>query len=365
MRKEFVAAFLAACLATPAAAQDLLPQSFAGWSSASIARYAPGFLEQLAGQDAAVLREYGVESAERRSYSRQAVILDVTLYRMRDPSAAFGAYTYLHTPEMDAGNFTELCTVSPERALALLGDLLLVISGRNPAGASEDLRYLTAQLANSADSAPYPTLGKIVPTGSLVKNSFRYVIGPVALAKLVPLGRGDWIGFGVGTEVGIARYLHGGQQLTLVLASYPTPQMAARKMEDFERWFHLEGSEDQTRGESQVYARRVRSVVVLVTNSPSPQVAEALLQQINYEISLTWNEPGFKATDPDFAVVIVGIIVGTGILMAFALISGVAFGIVRIVVKYFFPGKVFDRPEQTEITQLGLTSKPIRAKDFY
>jgi hypothetical protein len=61
----------------------------------------------------------------------------------------------------------------------------------------------------------------------------------------------------------------------------------------------------------------------------------------------------------------VGTIVGTGVILMFALVAGIGFGGVRLVVKYFFPGRVFDRDTHVEILQLGLTSKPIEAKDFY
>jgi hypothetical protein len=40
-------------------------------------------------------------------------------------------------------------------------------------------------------------------------------------------------------------------------------------------------------------------------------------------------------------------------------------GGVRLLVKKLLPGKIFDRPERMEIIQLGLSSKPIEAKDFY
>ncbi len=33
--------------------------------------------------------------------------------------------------------------------------------------------------------------------------------------------------------------------------------------------------------------------------------------------------------------------------------------------KFFFPGKVFDRPQSIEILQLGLTNHPVDTRDFY
>jgi len=46
-------------------------------------------------------------------------------------------------------------------------------------------------------------------------------------------------------------------------------------------------------------------------------------------------------------------------------VLGVAFGGVRVLLKALFPGKFFDRPEQMDVLQLGLSSKRIDSRDFY
>ena len=62
---------------------------------------------------------------------------------------------------------------------------------------------------------------------------------------------------------------------------------------------------------------------------------------------------------------VVGAIMGTGAIMVLAIAAGIGFGGLRLLVKFFLPGKIFDRKDQVEILQLGLTSKPIKAEDFY
>jgi hypothetical protein len=49
----------------------------------------------------------------------------------------------------------------------------------------------------------------------------------------------------------------------------------------------------------------------------------------------------------------------------FAIAAGIGFGGIRVLVKIFLPNKIFDREKQIEILQLGIASKPIKAKDFY
>ena len=49
------------------------------------------------------------------------------------------------------------------------------------------------------------------------------------------------------------------------------------------------------------------------------------------------------------------------ILGAMAIVAGVAFGGIRILMKKYFPDKVFDRPEQMEFISLRLTETVVRS----
>src|SRR5205807_19132 len=56
----------------------------------------------------------------------------------------------------------------------------------------------------------------------------------------------------------------------------------------------------------------------------------------------------------------------TLLFMGLAVAVGAAFGGVRVLLKMIFPGKIFDRPDQMEVLQLGLSgSKRIDSRDFY
>ncbi len=90
-----------------------------------------------------------------------------------------------------------------------------------------------------------------------------------------------------------------------------------------------------------------------------------MLDQIGYESQVTWNEPKQTLTEPTINTMIVGAFMGTGAVMVLAVAAGIGFGGIRVLVKLFFPNKVFDRDTQVEILQLGISSKPIKAKDFY
>ena len=359
--------FALAAVMVPAAAGDSLPSSFRAWSGSGAAtRHTAETLEQVAGPQATILREYGVLGVEQRAYSRGTAKLIATLYRMRDASAAFGAYTYLLNERMAPADLSRYASVSADRVLAVVGNCLLEVTGNVGQSSPGDLKALVAQVTTAKGQYLYPTLGEYFPEQGRIRNSERYVAGPQALNTLLPLEKGDWLGFSNGAEAQLARYRVGGKELTLLLVVYPTPQVAAQKLAELARRFVVTPQGEASASITvQLFARRKGSLLAMVFTNDSPQAVNALLEQIRYEIQVTWNEPNHTLKDPTIGDIIVGTLLGTGVFLILALAAGMGFGGVRLLVKKLLPGKVFDRPEQLEIIQLGLSSKPIEAKDFY
>src|SRR5260370_30851847 len=87
--------------AVPARAQGTLPAQFSHWTSSSPSvRIGAAGVEQLSGSDAAVLREDGLLYLERRNYEHEGRSIGVNLYRMRDTTGAYAAFTALRTADM-------------------------------------------------------------------------------------------------------------------------------------------------------------------------------------------------------------------------------------------------------------------------
>ena len=76
---------------------------------------------------------------------------------------------------------------------------------------------------------------------------------------------------------------------------------------------------------------------------------------VNYEASVTWNQATDNAQVRDLYQLILNIVVLCGILAGLAVVAGVAFGGIRILMKRWYPDRVFDRPEQMEFISLRLT----------
>jgi hypothetical protein len=343
------------------AAQGLLPPSLGSWT-AGAAQAAT--LEQAAGADAAAIREYGFVAVERAEYARGAEALSVTLYRMADPSAAYGAFTYLRPAGMAPSNLSRFAAASANRALVVVGNFLIDANGAAVAQSRNDIESLAAALKSKADARPFPSIAGHLPTEGMVVGSEHYIMGPIALHALLPVGSGDWLGFSNGAEAISARFRKGGQEVTLLVVEYPTQQIAAKHFDSAQPILHS-SSDAPIPGYLFLAWERDDDLISIVFGPAPSTFANSLVKKVVFGHNITWNEPSYKATDLSWPTYVVGAFTGAGIIMLFSIVSGIGFGIIRVLVKTFLPGKVFDRHGSIEVLQLGLTGKPINTKDFY
>jgi hypothetical protein len=118
-------------------------------------------------------------------------------------------------------------------------------------------------------------------------------------------------------------------------------------------------------GAPPLFAKRQLTSLAIVAGAPTQTDADSLLSQVQAGTELTWDEPTFQFKEPSIEMMIVGTIIGAGTICLFAIIAGLSFGGLRLVVKRYWPGRVFDTKNHLEVLQLGLGSKPINPEDFY
>ena len=365
--------FLLGLSVRPAAAQSVVPSSFAGWNaSGAVARVSPSQLEQFSSEHAAVLREYGMIGAERANFLQGTQTATVTLYNMVDPSAAYGGFTFLRDQQMavlDLGPTAAFAAGSRDRALIVAGNLLLDIASPSARPSDSELTQLILTIAPHADTRPFPNIASFLPQDGLIHGSERYLLGPKATAQVFPVtpAQIDWIGFDKSAEAVVAHYRLNGQSkdALLLVATYPTQQIAADQYGSLGKWFALNADADAAKGRPVIFGTRQSALVSLIAGADSRESAAALLNQVHFSSAVTWNEPSYEIKDPTIATIVVGAITYTGLIMLIALAAGLGFGGFRLFVKFLFPGRVFDRNEDVEILQLGLGSKPINSEDFY
>jgi uncharacterized protein DUF6599 len=381
-------AIISACLiAVPAfgqnrrsseSAQGILPVGFAVWTETARQPFQPGTQPASGGAsanqaNAAAAREYGFVSGETVTYSAPASdsaapqnvpTLTATVYRMKDPTGAYGEYSYLRTPEMDRADFSDHSSTSANEALILVGDLVLDVTGANPKRNPADIKALVADVTPKAESGLFPTLPDRMPGENRVDKSDHYILGPQTLDQFFPGALGDSLGFTYGPEVETAHFHLDGRDVTMLIADFPTPQIAQGQLDSLSKKFDINDSHPVT-GSAPMFASRTQTMISIIAGAPSMDSAKKLLDEVEPGTVLTWNEPTYQFKEPSINVMIVGAFVGTGIICLFTLAASLAFSGFRLTIKKIFPNTIFDRSAQMDILQMGLVSKPIKSEDFY
>src|SRR5260370_13010722 len=153
------------------AAQDVRPASAGTWAcSGALTQVSAPQIEQLANDRANILREYGITAGERREYADGSDKTTVTLYRMVDPSAAFGAFTFLRDPDMAIpAPLTAASYAAGKRGhkLLVLCNLLVDVASAKREMTSADLTTSARGIAAQADLRPYPPIPRFLPTPRL------------------------------------------------------------------------------------------------------------------------------------------------------------------------------------------------------
>ena len=343
-------------------AQTILPSHFGTWSAGKSAQAAAVNPE---GQS--VLAESGLENKESRVYTNSTTSVTVTVYRFHDSSGAYEAYTYLFGPKSDAADAprNDGRDSATNARFVRVGNILLAIDAPT-ALVPADLTALSQQVGAKADKIPPPPIPDYLPERDRIAGTEKYALGPAAFqAALANLERPGYsaiagaAGFSSGAEAMFARYKNSRDDAVLLLLEFPTPQLAGL------HWKHLEQALPASAKSDGTSIERKGSMLAIVLAPSSPGYATRVRNAVNYETQVTWNEPTHTITDPPITTVLAKIIMATGAFMLVAIVFGIAFGGVRVLMKTFFPGKVFDRPEQMDVLQLGLSSKRINSRDFY
>ena len=342
--------------AWPLSAQDVyLPKEFRDWRQISCSAKPPEFgFEKEAGE-----REFSM-----CQYKTGENSIGIWVGRYHDPSSAFEVYTTRLRVGMVPTNLGQVSTFDKNGVLILEGSLVFESTANI---SKEDLGALVKAMEAKSEIGPLPQIRTYMPTNGRVIGTERYALGPQAMqAALTTLGQSDMAGltdaagFSDEVEAMLARYSSPGKESgILVLLEYATPNLAEQYLH------HLREVLPASAKQKGTTIERKGSVLSMVLSPSSPAYAKTLRESIDYETKVTWNEASQTATDPPILTVLQKIFIGTGIFMIAAVVLGVAFGGVRVVTKRFFPGKVFDRPNQMEVLQLGLSGKRIDPSDFY
>jgi len=363
-----LACLMGVALAAPqaqAASPSVLPAQFAGWQmQGSVQNSTAPALADAA--NAAVLKEYGFANLSTATYTRDdGRTVKIRAAQFADASGAFGAYLFYLQPEMTREQIGDQGASLGDRVLFYRGNVLV------DAQFSQESAMSGAELRELAGTLPRPAggSGKLpsfidLPHRGYVANTQKYVMGPAALAALKTPISSDQVDFAASAELTLADYNTSSGEAELLLISYPTPQMAAEHLRRIDAAHQLAQAQPGVAtvgGSGYFFDKRTGPIVAVATGSMSESDAKSLLGMVNWEATVTWNTPAENKEAKDLYSLLLNTVILCAILGALAIVAGVAFGGIRILMKRLYPDRVFDRPEQMEFISLRLTEVQVTA----
>jgi len=306
-------------------------------------------IQTFAGKRTSAIVRYGLTGVSVQDWKGAPGEVHLTIYEMLDASAAYGLFSLdrnVNEPGLSVmpigaegfrlGNRTEFWQSK------------YVVKLEGNAAATDELAHKISE--NIFGRSRKPPVSTHLPPLNVIQGSDRYVVDASSIGRDLNIDP-QTLGFDDSVEVATASYRIGGKTAQLILLMYPTQQVA-KKYE--EQWA-------STAPDDGAFRKRVGAILALVRSSRDPSIAKTILDGVNYETQVTWDEPRPDISLPDL---ILTIFQGIGIALLFTIIVGLSFGGVRVFVKSRYPDRVFDRPQDMEIIQLklgqGLMQKQLR-----
>jgi len=250
-------------------------------------------------------REFGFQQAETARYDN----FTATAWRFQDSTGATAAFQGHRPANSRPSNLTRLAVETADGVTLAHGNYLFRFEGYKPK--PEELASLFDTLPK-LEQSPLPPLMDYLPTENLVPNSERYIIGPASLAAFDSRISPSTAAFHLGAEAQAGAFRAPGGDMKLAIFSYPTPQLARERVQDFQKI-------------PAAVAKRSGPLVAAIIAPPNPDEAQKLLSQIRYQAEITWSERMPTRRD-NIGDLIINIFILIGILLVFCIIASFAFG---------------------------------------
>lgn len=297
--------------------------------------------------EARVLTEYGFRDLSRQRLRCRSRSLDIRIYRMLDAPAAYGLFTLFRKSDSRVPEGFPRLAEESDQWVAFAQSRFYVRIGRSdlPAGRAAALQAARSLARSLPADWSLPSLVDYLPREHLVAGSEVFLMGHQALSLRIPLGQEDLFGLSHGAEALLADYRPFNGSATILLMIYPTQQLAGKYLQS--------GYEQLMRQhpDRQVFYKREGPLVVMVLDSSDPEIASSFLDKVSYVSSVSWDP---KAEPLSVGRMMLSVFLYVGAVIGITLVVGLGFGLLRLVISWLFPGKIFDRQETWEIIRLKL-----------
>jgi hypothetical protein len=328
----------------------LLPNTFAGWQLQGQAQSSsdPTVADPT---NPAILKEYGFTDFSSGNYTQDdGRKLTIRAARFADASGAYGAFTFYKQPEMLKEKIGDQASSLNNRVLFYRGNVLIdAVFDKLSAMSAAELRELASFIPLPQGGARnLPSLPTYLPKQSYVKNTAKYIMGPLALEKVGSPVPTELIDFSSGAEVVEGTYRGSSGTGTLLLISYPTPQIAT---DHFNRIEHAHQATSSQPGQPALVTvgtfaqKRLGPIVAVVAGPLTQSEADELLKPLHYGADVTWNENTFFDKKNNVANLLWNVVLLCGAIMGITLVAGFAFGGAKFAIKRLRPAGKRDEEE--------------------
>lgn len=340
----------------------LLPKQFAGWQIQG----APQASKDAAAADptnAPLLNEYGFTDVETATYkSDDGRTLKIRAARFGDATGAFGAYLFYLQPEMAREAIGDQGASLNRRVLFYRGHILVdAVFSELSVMSAASLRELAGALPRlGGNESELPPVVAFLPHHGYAQNTEKYAEGPLAIAAIGSPLPAELVDFSVKPEAVLGQYSTPSGAVTLMLVEYPTPAVAAEHLRRIAAAYHAEPPQTGVTSVEKVgpfFDTRTGPIIAIAAGSLSQSDAQTLLGAVNWRPSVTWNENTYFDRKNNIANLLVNIIILCIIVGAISITAGLAFGGARVILRRYFPGRVFGRADQTEFISLDLRER--------
>lgn len=334
----------------PAANDQLLPTTFAGWELTG-KRQQSSNASAADDANAAVLREYGFTQYESASYTRDDSKVTVRAIEFGDATGAFGAFTFYRRPHMLPQTLGQGAAFDGSRVLFWQGTLLVDAKFNHLTAMSvAELRDLATQLPKpTGNQGTLPTLPSYLPAKHLELKTLEYAVGPLAYEQSGGVLPPALVDFGRSAETVTAQYNAMNGMGTLTIINYPTPEVAMDRERAIQQYFAAARKAEQAgtgntapgqntwtaalthSNPSAIQSRRSGPLVAVTSGSFSTQDAQQILERVHYEVNMTLsNHTNYRSDSSMVAQIVLDVAFMLGIFALIAVVSAVSLGGFRI-----------------------------------
>ncbi len=269
-------------------------------------------------EDKAVWDDYGLLDSEQGTFEAGGKKITVRAYLLQDATGGLAAFQWLRPegskpPDDDLAELSPLSALTPDGLIVALGNHVLVVEGGRPTPV--ELGNVFRSMPRQ-ESGPLPALPGHLPSSGLIPNSERYISGPGSLARFEPEISPSQAAFHLGTEIQTASYKTPGGEMRLAIISVPSPEMARIRIAELNK---IDG----------MVAKRSGPLIAAIYRPKDSNEAEKLLAQVRFQGTVTTSQAPANPKKENFGEFLLNLAKLIGIVIVFAVLSGLAFGGLR------------------------------------